>query len=264
MDLERLQQAIYDGIFHATPENIARASSLINSTENLTAEEHLTIYRGSILGKLTVALMQIYPVCVKLVGEKFFENMVAGYLEKYPSSSPDIGDFGGLLADYIVAFKPAQELRYLPDVARLEWVWHRAFNALNDADLDGLVPLMELAALDQEQQGDIQFCLSPSAHILLSDYPVHHIWEVNQGGYAGDQAVNLDEGGASLLVRRGPDFEMRIDLISDDEVKFLLAVQAGKTFSVIVEMGFNQPVTEIVPRCIQLGWLIGFKLATDS
>lgn len=264
MDLEQLQKAIYDGIFHATPENIERASAYINSTEKLTAEEHLAIYRGSILGKLTIALTQIYPVCVKLVGDEFFDHMVAGYLEKYPSGSPDIGDFGGLLADYIAEFKPAKELVYLPDVARLEWVWHRAFNALNDVDMEGLLPLTELANLDEEKQGDIRFCLSPSAHIFSSDYPVHRIWEVNQDDYAEDKAVNLDDGGANLLVRRDPDFEMHIDLVSDDEYKFLTAVQEGKPFSTIADMDFNQPVTAIVPRCIQVGWLIGFKLPTND
>ena len=71
MNLKEWQEACYKGIFDPTQENIQHACHGVNGTENLSSEDRLGIYRGSILGGITSGLTGIFPVCEKLVGEKY-------------------------------------------------------------------------------------------------------------------------------------------------------------------------------------------------
>jgi len=259
-DLKQLQEAFYDGIFDPSGNNITNASSYILNTEQLQESDRLSIYRGSILGGITTGLTNIYPVCVKLVGEKYFTHMVAGYLKNYPSNSPDIGNYGEYLPAYIADFKPAKTLIYLADVAQLEWLWHKAFNASNEHSTSlRCHPLTELQNIQEHELPSIKFCPVSSANLLSSPYPIQQIWQVNQADYSGDLSVDLDDGGVNLVIWRSADLGMRIDELSDDETTFISAVLKNATFGEIAELSFRQSLDVVVQRCIQSGLIIGFK-----
>jgi len=259
-DLKQLQEAFYDGIFDPNENNINHASAYILNTAQLLEADRLSIYRGSILGGITAALINIYPVCVKLVGEKYFTHMVAGYLKNHPSNSPDIGHYGEYLPTYIADFEPVKALTYLADVAQLEWLWHKAFNASNDSfTSQNCKPLTELQNIQAHELPSIEFCPVSSAHLLSSPYPVHKIWQTNQADFNGESSVNLDDGDVNLVIWRNTELAMRIDEISEDETTFLSAVLNNASFGDIAELTFSQSLDLIVQRCIQTGIIIGFK-----
>ena len=260
------QQNFYRAIFNPTPDNIDNACADVVGSKELSAIDRLSIYRGSILGGITAALMGIYPVCLKLVGEPFFTQMVAGYLRRYPSASPDVGGYGAHLGDYLKDFitshDSAKHLVYLPDTARLEWLWHQAFNAgdIKEAQLK-LRPLEDLALITEDQQGDIVFHLDPSIGVLQSAYPVDQIWQLNQ--HDGEQrgSVNLDDGGGCFIVRRNADFSMAISALSHDEFLFLKAINEGHAFACIAELEFDTSVTDLLTMSLQSGLIVGFSMA---
>jgi hypothetical protein len=258
--LKQLQETFYEGIFDPSSNNIEHASAYILNTEQILEAERLSIYRGSILGGITTALTHIYPVCVKLVGEKYFTHMVAGYLKNTPSNSPDIGNYGEYLPAYIADFAPAKTLVYLADVAQLEWLWHTAFNASNDnSSTQNNFPLTELQNLKEHELPSVKFCPESSAHLLSSPYPVQKIWQVNQADYHGDISVNLNEGGVNLVIWRNADLGMRIDELSDDEITFISAILNNASLGDIAELTFSQGLDVIVQRCIQTGLITSFN-----
>ncbi|MEH6447151.1 MAG: DNA-binding domain-containing protein [Oleispira sp.] len=267
-DLEAMktwQKNFYRGIFNPTPANIDIACMDVIETKELSAQDRLIIYRGSILGGITTALMGIYPVCLKLVGEQFFTQMVAGYLRKYPSGSPDLGDYGAHLGDYLAEFiishDAAQHLVYLPDTARLEWLWHQAFNASEvEEALKTCRSLAELVLVEVEQQGDIVFKLAPSVGVMQSAYPVDQIWQLNQLGGEPRGAVDLDVGGNCFIVQRNNDFDMIISVLSQDEFMFLGAIDSGKSFAQIAELEFNSSVSDLLATSLQSGLIVGFRV----
>lgn len=267
-DLEAMkawQKNFYRGIFKPTPANVDIACRDVVETKALSAQDRLTIYRGSILGGITTALMGIYPVCLKLVGEPFFTQMVAGYLRKYPSGSPDLGDYGAYLGDYLAAFiishDAAQHLVYLPDTARLEWLWHQAFNASEvEETLKTCRSLAELAGVEVAQQGDIVFKLAPSVGIMQSAYPVDQIWQLNQAIADPLGAVDLDVGGNCFVVQRNNDFDMLISVLSEDEFMFLAAIDSAKSFAQIAELEFHSSVSELLAMSLQSGLIVGFSV----
>jgi len=157
------------------------------------------VYRNNVLGNYRKALGATYPVVRRLVGAPFFNAAVDAFVRAYPSRHGDVNRYGGELVRFLAAYAPARELPYLPDVARLEWAIDQAAIAADAPPLD----LAALAAVPADAFERLIFVLNPSAHFLASAYPIQRIWQVNQDGFEGDDAVDLGAGGDRLLVLRG-------------------------------------------------------------
>ncbi|MDM8560722.1 putative DNA-binding domain-containing protein [Candidatus Parabeggiatoa sp. HSG14] len=260
MELAALQQLFYDAIFDKEGTNEKELCKLITTANNLTANEGIAIYRGSILGKLSRALKSIYPVCYRLVGEKFFEATATTYIHRFPSKSPDLGDYGEHFPDFLVNFEPAASLPYLPDVTRLEWHWHRIFNGEDSSTLD----LKALGKISQTQWGDLIFHLPKTSILLESPYPIHKIWQINQSDYEGEEYVNLEEGEIKVFLWR-QGYDMRIDLPTEEEWQLLKAFQAKKPFETICEdlaVGYEPAhgVSALLTQFVQRGWIVDFSV----
>lgn len=231
---------------------VERAALLVHDSPGLPAAEHVRIYRRAVLGTLTRALADIYPVCRRLTGHEFFDAMARVFVRQAPSRSPDLADYGATFGDFIAGFEPATALPYLADVARLEWHWHRAFHAAAHAPLD----LAALAAVPEHEQERIGFSLPASARLLESDWPVHRIWQVNQPNYNGDDGVDAGAGPARLIVWRDGQ-QMRIDALDEREWWLLGALHAGTSLGAL---GAPPDLPTLLPRCVARGWLADFTV----
>ncbi len=248
--LHEIQQAF----FHAVYDNDFSLAPQIKTAKGLDGKSRLKVYQSSILGIQTDALAAVYPVLKKLVGEDFFLAMGKACLRKHFSPSGDLHNLGGEMAEFLQDFAPVKDLPYLPDVARLEWAWHRLFHAADEEDLD----IARLAEIPAEAHGALVFCLRDGARLLESDYPVHRIWQVNQDDYTGDGTVDLDEGGVRLLVtRKGYEIEMHV--LDESQWQFLQLIAQGLTLGEISEEHPGLPLTELLPQCVASGWLNKFE-----
>jgi hypothetical protein len=73
MELKNLQQQFYDVLSQENNRKINQLSTLIKAPNNLEADDSITIYQDSINAQLIKTLKTIYPVCLQLVGDKFFK-----------------------------------------------------------------------------------------------------------------------------------------------------------------------------------------------
>lgn len=254
ISLAELQALFREAVFETGAEQPAtRALSRhVNATAGLSSMQHLQIYQRAVMSTLERALEQIYPVCLQLVGDEFFGGMARIFARRYPSRSPDLADYGAEFAEFISAFKPAEELPYLADVARLEWAWHRAFNAPDEPPMDPAA----LTAVPAEDIRRIVFRLPASASLLQSRYPVERIWQVNQPDWIGTQHVDLGSGGLNMLVWR-KDHVMRIDGIDDTAWALLNLIERGATMAELTEIA---ELDQLLPGCVQNGWIGGFRV----
>ena len=161
----------------------------------------LAIHRDNVLSALADALASAHPVCVRLVGDEFFGALARRCARELPSTSPDLGDYGAGLADFLAGFAPARELPYLADVARLEWRLHRARHAALAPPLD----FARWSALSPARRADVRVGLAPATALLSSPFPVDRIHRANQPDASGDGVVSLDEGGVRLVIAREPE-----------------------------------------------------------
>jgi hypothetical protein len=229
--LNKLQIEFVAGIFDKN-QNAALQSIVQN---RISIADRLAIYRNNAFSNLRGALESIYPVLNKLVGGDFFHHAANEFVRATPSASGDLHDFGESFADFLKSYDPAKHLLYLPDVARLEWSCHRVFHAADHAGLD----LKKLGAILPEQYGELRFDLHPAAALLTSNFPTLKIWQVNQDDYAGDQSVDLQLGGNSLLVSRDDHFAVRVEALSLGDYTFLKALQEKNKLEVAAERALS-------------------------
>lgn len=259
MELRELQQLFYTAVFDKNYSKTQNLNQVVEAAQDLTSEDGIAIYRGSIFGTLNQTLQSIYPVCYRLVGQKFFEATAVVYLHRYPSQSPDLGEYGADFSYFLSNFEPAAQLPYLPDLARLEWHWHRVFNGEKATEFDSEA----LSQIPPEKWGEVVFNLPQNSVLLESVYPIHRIWQVNQLDYDGDESVSLDEGGSQIFLWR-QGYEMRIDLPTPSEWQLLKAFKAQDKLETICEnLAHQDPtidVSSLLPIFVQRGWIVSFAI----
>jgi hypothetical protein len=193
--LRELQTGFAAALFDR--EAAARIAPAVRA-RGIAAERRLQVYRNNLFASLAEVLAAVYPVTRLLVGETYFEQAARSYIATHPSRSGDVHHYGRRFAAYLGGCPGSDTLPYLPDVARLEWGYHRAFHAEQHPPLDP----DGLRAVPPEDYPRLRLILQPSTRLLASHYPVLRIWQVNQDGWAGDPTVNLAEGGVRLLILR--------------------------------------------------------------
>lgn len=220
----------------------------------------LAIYRNNVLANYRNALHETYPVILQLIGADCFDQATDTYARATSSLSGDLYDFGQSFGDFLADHPPTRALAYLPDVARLEWLIEAADRAPPTPPLD----LAQLATLPPQCYADLGFTLAPSARLFTSSYPVLRIWQVNQSGHDGDQAVDLGCGSDWLLViRRGAVVE--IEPLHGAGFSLLSAFSAGRTLGAALECAlaldaaFN--LDAFLQRHLPAGTFSDFQLA---
>jgi hypothetical protein len=255
--LSQIQRSVRDAMFEAGRDGPAlrTASQHVLPGAGMTSTEHLKIYKGAILGTLERALGNIYPVCERLLGQAFFAGMARQFAYETPSSSPDLANFGDGFYAFIAGFEPAAALTYLPDIAKLEWHWHRAFNAGDETALDTVA----LAGVPESETGRIVFRLPVSAVLMASEFPIQRIWQVNQPDWKDSQVVDLDQGGCRLIVWR-QDYDVRIDELDESGWRLLNGIADAATFNALAEYADAPDIDVLLPHCVRQGWVAGFEL----
>jgi uncharacterized protein len=207
-----------------TARDVAAADVSDFAGDAARVRRRLGFYRGNVQANAAKALRNAYPVCAALVGDAFFDGLAQAYATREPSASGDLNEYGAGLGAFVAAFPPAAQLPYLADVAALEWHVHRAHYAADGAMLD----VRDLAAADPERFGLLHAKLHPACALLASPWPVVRIWAMHQPDYAGEFAVDLEDGGERALVYR-PRFRAEVMALDTAAFAFLEACARGAT-----------------------------------
>jgi len=187
--------------------------------------ERIAIYRNTVFANYRNALGASYRIVSQLVGKAFFETAVDAYVRAYPSTGGDLNVYGDRFGDFLATYPHAQDLPYLPDVARLEWAVDEASRA---ADPQGSPEalLAALGAIPADRVTAQRFALDPSCRFVVSSHPVLRIWQVHQPEFEGDPAVAFDGRIDRLLVRREGE-GVTIERLPDGDFALLCALGGG-------------------------------------
>jgi hypothetical protein len=210
-----------------------------------------------VAGNAHNALANTYPVVAKIVGAEFFEGLAREYLKLYPSRSGDLNEYGGELAQFVAEFSHTRDLPYLPDIARLEWLVHRAHYAADTQPFDAT----KLAAIDADAWSGLRPMLAPACGLLASRWPLARLWEVHQDDYVGEFTVDLDAGPSRVLVRR-PRYRVEVVTVSAGENLFLQSALRGDTVAAALAAAFECDAefdfTKALAAWVATGVITGF------
>jgi hypothetical protein len=214
--------------------------------DGLTPEARLDIYRHHVFITLTAALQAIYPVVCRLVHEQFFGYVADQYIRAHPPAGPCLFEYGSSFPAFLADFEPCRHLRYLPDVARLEWALNSATHAEESAPLD----LAVLSRLSVEDLPRLTLRLHPSFSLLRSPWPIDQIWQANQPDADSDAVVDLGSGGVYLEVRRiGDDSAFRA--LDPATHAFRRALSRGGCLAEAAEMAFESDGAFDLPQALR-------------
>lgn len=184
--------------------------------EGRPAGRRFSVYRNNVAVSLTEALIAAFPTIHKLVGDEFFRAMAGIYLRQYPPSSPLMMHYGQEMPAFLEGFDPVAKLPYLSDVARLELSIRQSYHAADSHPLDPA----RLQAVDPELLGEVRFQFAPATRLIPSRWPLHDIWQANNGGGAiGDEAQYV-------LVTR-PEFDPQLTSLDAATGTFTYALMQG-------------------------------------
>jgi hypothetical protein len=191
--------------------------------DGLSPMQRLGFYRTNVLGNYLEGLRATYRCVENLVGRGCFANHAERFIRETPSRSGDLNRYGSEFPDFLAHHPIADQLPYLPDVARVEWLLDEVFYEADRPALD----LARLGRVPQHRYAELRFALHPACRLLRSPYPVRRIWQVSQPDYQGDQGVALDEGGDYLLLRREV-FDPVVEKMAAAEFALLRALDSGE------------------------------------
>lgn len=191
------------------------------------------VYRNNVVCSLVDGLAAGFPVVQALVGEDFFRAMAAVFVRRAPPRSPVLAHYGEGFAEFIAAFGPAGGLPYLPDLAKLELAWVRAFNAADAPVLSaaGATPALTCA----ERVGELRLDCHPSWGLVRSVHPVVSLWAAHQPDSAillGN--IDLDQAETALVLR--PVLEVHVIALTPGTAAFAEALGQGLDLATAVEV----------------------------
>ncbi len=216
----------------------------------------LAIYRGNVHANRAQALSAAYPVVRKIVGAEFFEAMVRQYDHARRPASADLNRLGGDFPGFLEEFTHAADLPYLPDVARMEWLVHRAHFSRDAAPFDGA----SLAGIPVERYPLLRPRLAFACALLESAWPLGRIWEIHQDDFEGEFTIDLGSGPDRILVHR-PRWRARVLSLSPGDSRFLNVAASGGTLGEALEAAVSEDrdfdSSGVLARWIEAGVITG-------
>lgn len=188
------------------------------NTREQPATRRFDVYRNNVAAGLSDALETAFPVIRAIVGDAFFRAMAGVFLRTHPPASPLIMFYGAQMPAFLAGFPPVRHLPYLPDIARIEIALREAYHAADAAP----VASETLAVLDPARLDAVRITLAPALRLIVSDYPVHGIWQATARQGAPKPQMRPE----AVLVTR-PGFDPQIDPLDPGGVAAIRALMAG-------------------------------------
>lgn len=220
--LRGVQTWMLDAIASTDADPVAM-EALVTAGPRLSARDRFEIYRFGYKARLTECLLDDYPVLGAVLGEEAFGALASSYIDRYPSSSPNLNAFGRHMEAFCrEASAPLGEPRaFYAELAALEWALVEAIHAAPAPMLD----LASLQALPPEAWATARLLPSGTVKVLSFKYPVSRFFQECRDKGA---PTNIPSPSPSATaVYRKDQFLYRMDLTAAME-RVLLSLLAGK------------------------------------
>ncbi len=225
------------------------------SGDTARAEDRLALYRGNLNAIWNQSLSNAFPVIRQLVGEVFFEQIAREYGHLHPSQDGDLNHFGAAFADYLAYSGDVAAYPYFADVARLEWLAHRAYYA-QDAVALGLAGLAEIAV---HGLGQLRLLLHPACYLHQSAWATAAIWLAHQSESKLSYPEQLQV--ASYAVVSRPQWQVQVTAVGKAAYLALQALMTGSLLGDALEIALQEDaqfdITQELSRWFAAGMFSG-------
>ncbi|MBX9756780.1 MAG: DNA-binding domain-containing protein, partial [Pseudomonadaceae bacterium] len=209
--------------------NTALQASLIGSP-TLSVEQGLSIYHHAYRARLLGVMLEDFPAVRYWLGDEQFAVLVQAYLDAYPSRHFSLRWLGEIFAEFLQQQLNPEHSAPLVELAKLEWAFTLAFDALPGEPLS----LQQMAQLPASEWPGLQVQLLPCVQRLQLHYNSVALWQAAKAEGEFPPSARLAQPTLCLLWRHQLISQYRS--FAPDEARALLGMcDAGWTFAELCE-----------------------------
>ena len=237
------------------------ADRWLNPQRGAPGRERLSVYAAGYLARIREALMEVYEAVHHVVGNPEFSQLAEAYAVCHPSHEYNLSLVGRSVPEFLTTYALTQQLPFLPDLARLEWLVAEAFHAQEAPSLDPT----SLKSVSPDMWDHLRLIFHPSVRLVDSSWPLLDIWHARtRKRHAID--IELVNRPQRVLIFRAR-FQVRCELIDEWQEVFLRSLLEGQTLGAVCAHvadrmgGVALPVAEWFSHWVRSGLVVRYELA---
>ncbi|OOG60511.1 hypothetical protein B0E47_02720 [Rhodanobacter sp. B05] len=188
----------------------------------------LQIYRNAILATQVASLVTSFPAVERMLGVDCFDGWATRYAAWHGSRSGNLQNLGDDFADYLETQAELSGMRWLGELARLDWLRQCTILAADARALDAVALQAALLAAGD----DPLLHLLPCVRAIAAPFPLLDLWRHCESPQT--LAVDLDGGAQGVLLWR-EDGQVAMQACIPAIVALVTALKQGKRVSAAVE-----------------------------
>lgn len=199
-------------------------SGWIAQAPPIPVRTRLAVYSDAYFLRLLDCLSSDFSAVSRALGEQRFRELVAGYLQAHPSTSPNVSDLGAAFPAFLKDHPFQRELPFLADLARLD---RAVFESLYSTRLGPFDP-ETINNAPAEAWSNARLILDPTVRLLDLGWPVEPFWRRQECAHDKRAPVPRRPQRQCLLVFRDDEW-VRVEPLSAAAWTVLVELQCGKS-----------------------------------
>ena len=191
--------------------------------------ERLAVHIEGYPARVAAALREAFPAVAHILGEGSTASLARRFGPRISASLRNLNDIGAALPEFLESDPLAEDLPFLPDLARLEWAVVSCFHSEVPRPFDPRTG--EHWTLDEWEQVRIAF--QPGLAVVRSAWPIRELREAKDTDRAAIDIDLVDRPDRVLVARQG--FEVVVQSIDAVECEALVGLRAGRRLGDVAE-----------------------------
>jgi hypothetical protein len=224
--------------FHAALRDAAMPTPAgLLDKRSAPAGKRFDVYRNNVTVSLMEALKDGFPATARLLGEANFTQIARQFVSAHAPKSPLMFLYGDHFPKFLAGIEPLAHLRWLPDVARLEWALRQAYHAADATP----IAAETLQALTPQNFMSARFVFAPAVQLLHTDHPATQIRD-----YALGHGPKPTGGPEAVLITR-PEYDPAATPLPAPQAALLDALLDGLPLSQALDQAADADLSALLP-----------------
>ncbi|RLA64087.1 MAG: hypothetical protein DRQ88_06530 [Epsilonproteobacteria bacterium] len=202
----------------------------------LDKKRALEVYHDDYVARLSSVMADNFEGTHAFLGEELFFALCLEYLDHYPSTSPDLGEYGKYLDKFMKNHDLGKEYPFLPELCRLDMEFMRLFHLPKEKKIDP----DRLKA--HENLSLAKFTLVKALYLQKSKYPIYKIWDLKNLSDAEREDVELDWSGAENFCLYKNMDGIKVQFLTPEQVDVLEKIKLGLNLDSALENSEIDPL----------------------
>ncbi len=195
---------------------------------NITKDVRLNIYKNAYVQRLKEVIDNDHPVLGTYLGDDLFDQMVEGYVKKFPSNCTSLRHYADNLPLFLAQNTPFSDHPILSELAGFERLLLTAFDA---ADVEPF-NLDDLQKIAEHQWPTLVFRFQPSVQLAKFQWNSVESWQALKAEQVPAPAIADDN---TWLLWRNKERLTEFRSLSKEELTLITMILKGNNFSALCE-----------------------------